>query len=47
MVADDLDVIIGDLAAFLLPVMEAVRGDRHLELFWVQGGPWGEIGQNL
>ncbi|MCK4727825.1 MAG: nucleotidyl transferase AbiEii/AbiGii toxin family protein, partial [Desulfobacterales bacterium] len=46
-VAGDLDVIICDLAAFLLPVVEAVRGDRHLELFWARRGPWGEIGQNF
>lgn len=46
-VAGDLDVVIGDLASFLLPVVEAVRSDRHLELFWARHGPWGEIGQNL
>lgn len=46
-VAGDLDVVIGDLASFLLPVVEAVRGDRHLELFWARRGPWGKIGLNL
>jgi len=43
-VAGDLDVVIGDLASFLLPVVEAVRSDRHLELFWARRGPWGKIG---
>jgi hypothetical protein len=40
--ADNLDVIIGDLEAFLMPVVEVVRQSRLLELLWAQGGHWSE-----
>ena len=37
---EKLDVVIVDLEAFLMPVVEAVRQSRSLELFWAQGGHW-------
>jgi len=37
----DLDTVIGEVAAFLMPVVEAARDDRILETAWAQGGPWG------
>lgn len=40
--ADNLDVVIDDLAVFLMPVVEAVRQSRLLELFRAQGGQWSE-----
>jgi len=40
--ADNLDVVIDDLAVFLMPVVEAVQQSRLLELFWAQGGQWSE-----
>jgi hypothetical protein len=40
--AEKLDVVIGDLAAFLMPVVEAVRQSRSLHLLWAQGGPWNK-----
>jgi hypothetical protein len=40
--ADNLDVVIGDLEAFLMPVVEVVRQSRLLELLWAQGGHWSE-----
>ena len=36
----DFDDVIGDVAAFLTPVIEAARGDDHFELSWTEGGPW-------
>jgi hypothetical protein len=41
-VSGDIVAVLGDLAAFLMPVMEAAREDEHFELLWPQGGPWGE-----
>ncbi len=35
-----LDVVIGEVATFLIPVVEAVRSNSSLELAWMQGGPW-------
>jgi predicted nucleotidyltransferase component of viral defense system len=40
--ADNLDVVINDIEAFLMPVVEAVRQSRLLELLWAQGGHWSE-----
>jgi hypothetical protein len=40
--ADNLDVVIDDLEAFLMPVLEAVRQSRLLELLWAQGGHWSK-----
>jgi hypothetical protein len=40
--ADNLDVVIDDLEAFLMPVVEAVRQSRLLELLWAQGGHWSK-----
>jgi hypothetical protein len=40
--ADNLDVVIDDLKAFLMPVVETVRQNRLLELLWAQGGPWSK-----
>ncbi len=40
-VSGNIDAVIDDLSAFLMPVIEAARGDEHFELLWPQGGPWG------
>jgi hypothetical protein len=37
---EELDVVIHDLGVFLMPVVEAVRQSRLLELLWAKGGPW-------
>ena len=37
----DLDTVIGEVATFLMPVVEAARDDRVNESVWAQGGPWG------
>jgi predicted nucleotidyltransferase component of viral defense system len=38
----DFDSVIGEVATFLMPVVEAARDDQIIETVWVQGGPWGE-----
>jgi hypothetical protein len=38
---NDFDTVIGKVAAFLMPVVEAARDDRIIEYAWAQGGPWG------
>ncbi len=45
MIAGDLDAVVGDVAAFLRPVLEALLDNSSFELVWVQGGPWGGSGQ--
>ena len=37
----DFDTVIGEVAAFLMPAVEAARDDRILEPTWAKGGPWG------
>ena len=37
---EELDAVIDDLEAFLMPVVEAVRQSRLLELLWAKGGHW-------
>lgn len=37
----DIDDVIVDVATFLMQVVEAARGDKHFELLWACGGPWG------
>jgi len=39
-VSGDLDNVINDLTVFLMPVLEAARGNDHFELSWPEGGPW-------
>ena len=39
---DDLDVVIEDLRAFLMSVVETVRGNSLFDLLWVEGGPWSK-----
>ncbi len=39
-VEGELDAIINDVAAFLMPVVEALRGGGVLEKTWREGGPW-------
>jgi hypothetical protein len=41
-VADNLDDVINDVEAFLMPVMDAVRLGRLLKLAWKQGGRWSK-----
>ena len=40
MIAGDLDAVVGDVAAFLRPVLEALLDNSSFELVWVQGGPY-------
>jgi len=40
--ADNLDVVINDIEAFMMPVVEAVRQDRLLKLIWAQGSRWSK-----
>jgi len=39
-VSGDLGAAMSDIAAFLMPVMEAMRDDRTFESSWPKGGPW-------
>jgi len=41
-VSADIDVVIGDVAAFLMPVIEVARGNEYFELCWPRGGLWGK-----
>jgi predicted nucleotidyltransferase component of viral defense system len=43
---DNFDVVIDDLAAFLMPVVEAVRQGRLLELLLGKGGHWSNKGKD-
>jgi hypothetical protein len=38
--AGNLNVVIGDIVTFLMPVIEVLRNNNFFELFWAQGGPW-------
>jgi len=40
-VSGDLDAVIGEVSAFLMPVLEAARGERSFERSWPPRGPWG------
>jgi len=42
-VSGDIDAVIGDVAAFLTPVMAAARGGETWKVFWPRGGPWGRM----
>lgn len=42
---DDLDTLIVGVAAFLMPVVEALRGDKVFQSGWTRGGPWGDTSQ--
>ena len=39
-VPEDIDSVIGDVAAFLMPVMEAAQEEKRFGLFWPKEGPW-------
>lgn len=39
-VSGDFDAVIGDIADFLMPVLETTRGEENFEPSWQQGGPW-------
>ncbi len=40
--ADNLDVVINDIEAFMMPVVEAVRQGKLLKLIWAQGSRWSK-----
>jgi predicted nucleotidyltransferase component of viral defense system len=40
--ADNLDVVINDIEAFIMPVVDAVREGKPLKLIWKQGGRWSK-----
>lgn len=39
-VPGEFDHVVGGIAAFLTPVIDAARGDDHFELSWAEGGLW-------
>jgi hypothetical protein len=44
-VPGDIDVVIGYVAAFLMPVLEAAKAGERFELSWPQGGPWADTSE--
>jgi len=40
-VSGDLDAVIEEVSAFLMPVLEAAREERSFEELWPPHGPWG------
>jgi hypothetical protein len=42
-VPGDLDAVIDHVAAFLMPVLEAIRRDKPVGFYWPHGGPWRQI----
>ena len=42
-VPGDLDAVIDHVAAFLMPVLEAIRRDEPVGFYWPHGGPWRQI----
>ncbi|MFH1974492.1 MAG: nucleotidyl transferase AbiEii/AbiGii toxin family protein [Pseudomonadota bacterium] len=38
-----LDAVIDHVAAFLMPVMEAIQRDEPVGFYWPHGGPWRKI----
>jgi hypothetical protein len=42
-VSADIDAVICNVAAFLMPVLEAARGAEPFGLLWPQKGPWGQM----
>jgi hypothetical protein len=44
-VSDDINAVIGELATFLMPIVEAARSEKRFELPWPRGGPWGGASQ--
>lgn len=45
MVSGDIETVIGDVAAFLMPVIEAAQAGKRFELSWRQGGPWADTSE--
>ena len=45
-VSSDIDAVIGDVSEFLIPAIEAVRGEEPFELGWPPGGPWLRVSEN-
>jgi hypothetical protein len=41
--SEDFDTVIEKVAAFLMPVIEAARGEQPFERLWQQNGPWGRV----
>lgn len=37
-----LEVIVGEVVTFLMPVVEALRNNSSFDLVWLRGGPWCE-----
>jgi hypothetical protein len=40
MIPESFDTVIGDIAAFLQPILEAMQRGTYSELTWAKGGPW-------
>lgn len=41
--SEDIDPVIGEVSAFLMPIIESVRQHKHLDTFWPKGGPWTKM----
>jgi len=42
--SEDLSVVVDEIAAFLVPVIAAVRSGEAFAMSWPPGGPWGREG---
>jgi hypothetical protein len=41
-----LDTLIDHVAAFLMPVMEAIKGNESVGFYWPNGGSWMQIAKD-
>jgi len=44
-VSGDIDAVIGHVAAFLMPVIQAALAHERFELSWPEGGPWADASE--
>jgi hypothetical protein len=42
-VSGDFDAVIEEVSAFLMPILEAARGEKSFGKLWSQNGPWGPL----
>ncbi len=42
-VSGDFDAVIDEVSAFLMPVIEAARGEKPFGKLWPPNGPWGQL----
>jgi hypothetical protein len=46
-VSQDINAVIGEVATFSMPVLEAARSEKLFELAWPPGGQWGAASQPM